>query len=147
MIIKTAKYTDFNGNERTEELHFNLTQTEIVELATELPKEMADLISSNPDTIDEQTAVEMLGKLGNREILEFIKKIVLKSYGVKSADGRTFKKSEELTAEFSQTLAFDNLIIDLMSNDTAASDFINGVIPAKLVDQIAKGPAALPTKQ
>lgn len=145
MLKEKVTYVDYDGNERTEELHFNLTQTELVELSMELPPESSAIIGDNPKNISEETAVKLLEQMGGKEILAFIKKLILKSYGVKSEDGRLFKKSEELTTEFSQTLAFDKLIVDMMSDDKKASDFINRVIPAKLVEKaLADGVPSLP---
>lgn len=148
MVHEKVTYEDYDGNVRTEDLYFNLTKTELVELAMELPPELAAIIGNNPNNIDQETAVKLLEKMGGKEIMNFFKKIILKSYGVKSEDGRLFKKTEELTTEFSQTLAFDNLIVDMMSDDTKASDFINKVMPAKLVEQmLADNNGALPVKQ
>lgn len=82
-------------------------------------------------------AVHLIEKLGNKGVMDFIKKIVLKSYGVKSPDGRRFIKSEELTTEFTQTPAFSEFMIKLLTDDNEASSFINGVIPAELAAKIA----------
>ena len=71
--------------------------------------------------------------------ISFIKEIVLKSYGVKSTDGRRFIKSEELSTEFSQTPAFSAVMMRLMTDDTEAASFINGVIPAELAAKIGSG--------
>ena len=32
MLKKTITYTDYNGNERTEDFYFNLTKAEVVEM-------------------------------------------------------------------------------------------------------------------
>ena len=34
MFIKTINYKDFDGNERSEDFYFNLTQSEILKLET-----------------------------------------------------------------------------------------------------------------
>ena len=36
MFIKTINYKDFDGNERSEDFYFNLTQSEILKLETSL---------------------------------------------------------------------------------------------------------------
>ena len=150
MLKKTVQYTDFDGNERTEELYFNLTQTELVEMAMELPDGIADSVGSDPAKIDENAAaVKLMEALGNKGVLSFIKNLLLKSYGIKSEDGRRFEKSEKISTEFSQTLAFDTILMDLMSNDFEAANFVNNVIPSKLVDKINNGKnnnPALPVK-
>lgn len=150
MLKKTVQYTDFDGNDRTEELYFNLTQTELVEMAMELPDGIADSVGSDPTKIDENAAaVKLMEALGDKGVLSFIKNLLLKSYGIKSEDGRRFEKSEKISTEFSQTLAFDTILMDLMSNDVEAANFVNNVIPSKLVDKINNGKnntPALPVK-
>lgn len=149
MLKKTITYSDFDGNERTEDLYFNLTQTELVEMSMELPDGLSESVPNDPGKIDEEAALKLIDKLGSKGILDFIKTLVLKSYGIKSEDGRRFEKSEDITKEFSQTLAYDAMIMELMSNDEAAANFVNNIIPAKLVDKIAvgnNGKPALPVK-
>lgn len=137
MIKKTVTYEDFDGNMRTEELHFNLTQLELTEMAMELPDGFIESMDGDPSKVDGNAAAARLAEtLGGKGILDFIKKLVLKSYGIKSADGRKFEKSEELTKDFSQTLAFDAMIMEFMQDDIKAAEFVNGVIPAKLADKL-----------
>lgn len=150
MLKKTVNYFDFDGNERTEDLYFNLTQTELVEMAMELPDGVTDSVGNDPAKIDEKAAaLKLMETLGNKGVLEFIKNLLLKSYGIKSEDGRRFEKSEEISKEFSQTLAFDTILMELMSNDVEAANFVNNIIPSKLVDKINVPNGnikALPTK-
>lgn len=134
MLKKTVTYEDFDGNTRTEDLYFNLTQTEATEFALELPDRVTSSITEN-DT-DEQIATKFVEQIGGKGVFEFIKKLVLKSYGVKSLDGRRFIKKPELAEEFSQTLAYDQFIMDLMQNEEAAAEFVNAVIPASLAEKV-----------
>lgn len=134
MLKKTTTYVDFDGNERTEDLYFNLTKTEATEFALELPDRVVEGIDQNDS--NEQIANKFVEQIGGKGVFEFIKKLVLKSYGVKSLDGRRFIKSEELSTEFSQTLAYDNFIMELMSSETAASEFVSAVIPASLAEKV-----------
>lgn len=137
MITRTVTYADYDGNTRKEKLYFNLTQFEATEIAVELPDGVTEELK-NEDGDDQTTvAVHLIEKLGNKGVMDFIKKIVLKSYGVKSPDGRRFIKSEELTTEFTQTPAFSEFMIKLLTDDNEASSFINGVIPAELAAKIA----------
>lgn len=136
MIKRTVTYEDFDGNQRTEELHFNLTQVELTEMAMDLPEGFLNSVE-DPSKVDGNAAAAKLAEsLGGKGIFDFIKKLVLKSYGIKSEDGRRFQKSEELSNEFAQTLAFDAMIMELMQDDQVAAEFVNGVIPAKLADKL-----------
>jgi hypothetical protein len=67
-----------------------------------------------------------------KELVGQFKKIVLLSYGQKSADGRRFIKSEELREEFSQTAAYEKLFMELAENAESAATFLNGVLPKDL---------------
>jgi hypothetical protein len=61
--------------------------------------------------------------------MDLFQDIILKSYGVKSADGRTFQKSEAISQEFMWTNAFDKLFVELSTNADAAAAFINAIVP------------------
>lgn len=143
MLAKTVEYLDFDGNKRSETLMFNLTKTEALDIAFDLPDDVKDEISDLPDDeskTKEEAAMAIIAKLGDKKIFSFIKEIVLKSYGVKSEDGRRFIKKDEngrpLANEFEETLAYDAIMTELMSaNETAAMEFVNGVLP---VDALKK---------
>lgn len=134
MITRTIEYTDYDGNKRKEKYYFNLTQFEATEIAMEMPDGVIEEIEEGEE--QRVTAMHLTEKLGKKGVLDFIKNIVLKSYGVKSPDGKRFIKSEELSTEFSQTPAFSSFMMRLMTDDMEASKFINGVIPAELAAQI-----------
>lgn len=139
MLAKTVEYLDFDGNKRTETLMFNLTKTEALDIAFDLPDDVKDEISDLPDDeskTKEDAAMAILAKLGDKKIFSFIKEIVLKSYGIKSEDGRRFIKKDEngrpLANEFEETLAYDAIMTELMSaNEIAAMEFVNGVLPVE----------------
>ena len=136
MITKTIRYNDFDGNERIENLQFHLSKVELIEMSLDLPDEVSETIGNDPSKIDESAARRLMETIGGKGILDFIKKLVLKSYGIKSTDGRSFEKSEELSRKFSQTLAFDALVMELMSNEETAAEFVNKIIPADTADKM-----------
>ena len=65
----------------------------------------------------------------SKKIIENFKMIILKAYGQKSPDGRRFIKSEEISEEFAQTNAFNDLAVELYTNAEAAAAFMNSIIP------------------
>ena len=135
MIKKTVNYEDFDGNKRTEDLYFNLTKLEATEFALDLPDEITDEVAKEgASAANMEAATRIVQKLGGKGIIDYIRKLVLKSYGVKSEDGKRFIKSEEISTEFSQTMAFDNLMMELLTDDNAASNFITAVIPSDLAE-------------
>lgn len=136
MLKKTITYNDFDGNERVETHYFNLTKTELVEIAFNLPDGLTDEVGTDASKVTEQAAMQLVEKLGKDGVFKFIKDLMLKSYGIKSPDGKRFEKSEEISKEFSQTLAFDAMFMEFMTNDVAAANFLNSIIPAEMVNNI-----------
>lgn len=126
MLKKTINYEDFEGNPISEDFYFNLSKSELIELEVQYDKGLAeslqDIIKAND---------------GKSLIAEF-KKIILVSYGKKSEDGKRFIKSEELRTEFTQSLAYDALFMELATDDKAAAAFIQGIVPRDLGEAIEK---------
>lgn len=131
MLKRPIKYTDLDDNEVTEDFYFNLSKPEIIEMEVEHKQGFKERIEQIIKTEDRKTLVE-----------EF-KKLILLTYGVKSEDGKRFIKSEQLREEFSQTPAYEELFMDLASNDGAASEFIIGVLPRDMRDEAAKAVTAV----
>lgn len=128
MIKKTITYTDYDGNERTEDFYFNLSKAELMEMDFSATGGMEKMIKRIVEAQD------------TKRIIEVFKDIILKSYGEKSADGRKFLKvidGRKLSEEFAQTEAYSELFMELATNDKAASEFINGVIPQSLAAEMA----------
>ena len=85
-----------------------------------------------------ETVSRIANEMGSKGVIDFIKNLVLKSYGEKSDDGRRFKKSPELSEEFSQTIAFDTFMSELLSDDNAAANFVNSIIPADMSEKLSE---------
>lgn len=123
MIKKTIKYTDYNGVERTEDFYFNLNKAEVIEMEVSVEGGYSELIDRIIKTND------------NREIVNVLKTIILKSYGEKSIDGKRFMKVDDngnpLYRKFEDTEAFVELYMELANNAKEAAEFINAVIPSK----------------
>lgn len=126
MVVKKIKYTDFNGVEREEEFMFNLTEAEITEMELTTDGGLSDSIK------------KIISAQDTPEIIKTFKMLLLKSYGEKSADGRRFIKSEELTEAFTQTNAYSQLFMELATDDKAAIAFINGIIPDSMRERVAE---------
>lgn len=126
MIKKTITYTDYNGNERTEDFYFNLSKAEIVEMELSASGGLTAMLEG---IVNAEDAVKAAG---------FIKELILRSYGEKSADGRRFVKSEELSTEFSQTEAFSELFIEITSDIEQATLFVKGILPGDIQQAVAE---------
>jgi hypothetical protein len=133
MLKKTITYTDYNGTERTENFYFNLSKAELIEMELSTEGGLAEMMKRITEAKDAPA------------IIRLFKELVLKSYGVKSDDGRRFIKSEELSEGFSQTEAYAQIFMELATDDEAAAAFINNVMPKDLVNQVSEQITALPT--
>lgn len=120
MLKKTIKYTDYNGVERNEDFYFNLNKAELMEMEMMIPGGMADMIKNIVKAQDTPS------------IMKIFKEIITKSYGEKSADGKRFIKSKELTDAFTQTEAYAQLFTELATNDVEAAKFIRGIVPGDI---------------
>lgn len=123
MIKKTITYTDYNGLERTEDFYFNLTNAEITEMELTTTGGMSEMLKKIVDSKDTPALVKIF------------KDFILKAYGIKSADGKRFIKSDEIREEFAQTEAYSQLFMEFATNDKAAAEFINSIIPSNLAKQ------------
>lgn len=129
MLKKTIKYEDFNGVEREEDFYFNLTEAELIEM--ELSKDGG---------IDEY-AKRISREMNGPKLVELFKQLILKAYGVKSDDGKNFRKSPEIIADFVSTNAYSVLFTELGTNSEEAAKFFTGIIPkdkAKLAEEEMK---------
>lgn len=124
MLKKTITYTDYNGNQRTEDFYFNLSKAELMEMEMSTTGGLTEMVK------------RIIQTQNTPEILKVFKAIILKSYGVKSDDGKRFIKKPELTEEFEQTEAYSNLFMELLRDEKKAADFINGLLPADIAKQV-----------
>lgn len=120
MLKKTITYTDYDGLERTEEFRFNLTKAELMDMELTTVGTFSKLVQK---IIDEKDMVRLA---------KYFKELILKSYGVKSDDGKRFIKSPELSEAFSQTEAYSELYMELLGNSEYAVKFIQQVMPKDL---------------
>jgi hypothetical protein len=117
MLKKTMTYTDFDGNERTEDFYFNLTKAEVMEMEMSETGGYSKLLE------------KIVAEQDSRKIIKNFKELILKSYGEKSLDGKKFVKSTELSEGFAQTNAFNDLAVELYTNAESAAAFVNAIIP------------------
>ena len=117
MLVKTHTYTDFDGNERTEDFLFNYTEAQIAELEWSKDGGLSSLLAKITKEKD------------NRQLLEYWKKFVLGAYGIKSPDGKKFLKSKEISDDFEASAAFSDIFMELCTDTQVMSDFVNAVVP------------------
>lgn len=116
MITKRITYTDYNGNERTEDFSFHINKAEAVELETSVDGGLSELIK------------KIIKEENKGALVKEFQKVIKLSYGKKSPDGRSFMKSDEITDSFIRTEAYPILFMELSTDAKSAADFINGVL-------------------
>lgn len=133
MLKKTITYTDYNGNTRTEDFYFNLSQAEVTEMMLSVDGGLTEMIR------------RIVAAQDGKQIISTFKDIVLKAYGEKSPDGKRFVKNQELRDAFAQTEAYSKLFMELATDADAAAVFVNGILPPQQAEEKhADAPALAP---
>lgn len=130
MLKKTIEYVDYDGETRKEDFYFNLSKAELLEM---------DLSESGG--VD-KLLKKIVAEKDTKQMVEWFKIIIQKSYGVKSNDGKRFTKTPEVLAAFIETEAYSNLFFELATSDGEAAKFMNGIIPNG--HEVSANQAALP---
>ena len=123
MIKKTITWEDYNGENRTEDFYFGFNEAELMKMDLKTPGGFEAFCERIVQTKDFNGMVDLLDEL------------IMKSYGIKTPDGRAFHKSEELSKEFMETGAYVELVKELLSGEDKVTPFIEGVIPRKMIAQ------------
>ncbi len=117
MYKKTMTYQDFDGNERTEDFYFNLTPAECANMELRVKGGYTNYVQ------------RVLNAKDTPEIIKIFQELIDLSYGVKCDDGRKFVKNAEILEDFKSTQAYSDLYMLLGTDDKAAAEFVNAVIP------------------
>lgn len=125
MLKKIITYTDYNGVERTEPFYFNLSKAELMEMELGVTGGMTEMLN------------KIIAAKDAPSLMKTFKEMIMKAYGVKSDDGKRIIKSEELSIAFTQTEAYSVLFMELITDDKAAADFVNGIIPNEIQADVA----------
>ena len=131
MLKQTVTYTDFDDVERTETLYFNITKSELLanlDLKERLEKSANMLKGAERELTPEEI----------NEVVQLVKLFMRLSYGVRSEDGRRFKKNADIWEAFTETAAYDAFFMSLFTETNKAIDFLVGVVPKDLRDAAEK---------
>lgn len=115
MFVHKINYVDFNGEERSETFHFHLSLPEVARLEVELGVPLDEYTKKLADEKD------------NAKLLPFLEKIILTSYGVKTEDGRSFRKSDQIRGDFEYSQAYAELFESLLLDQGLAKRFGEGI--------------------
>lgn len=116
MVKESITYVDYNGIERTEDFYFHLNDMEWVRWDAEKGGSLLETF-------------EKVGHSGDPKlIMETFEELIRRSYGEKSDDGKRFVKSDEISAAFMQTEAYNEFFLKLVTDAEAASAFVNALV-------------------
>lgn len=125
MIKKVIKYTDFNGVEREEEFYFSISKSELTEWELSIDGGLSAYIN------------KIVNTKSSPELCKMFKELILRSYGEKTIDGKRFVKfasdGHRLADDFVQTPAYDELFMSLLQDADTAAAFVNGIVPADVL--------------
>lgn len=117
MLIKTIEYIDYNGSKQKDTCYFNLSKAEIAAMQVRMNGKFIDYLKSLVD--------------GNQieDLFGYFRDIVLDSYGEKSEDGKRFYKNAKMREEFEYSIAFSELITELLQDPKKVKSFTRGILP------------------
>lgn len=142
MICKTIKYKNYFGEDRETKEFFHLNSSELTDFLFDIGGKKGDY----------EDAIKEIIQSDDREyIINLVKQIILRSYGKRSPNGENFMKEDPLTGEqyyktFMQSAAFEQLYMELYSDEDVLNDFIAGVMPADMQKEVRsamKDPATM----
>lgn len=126
MLKKRIEWIDYNGNKRAKDFYFGLDETDLANYQMSHNGGMTTLLQN---MIDDQD---------NASLAKRFEELILMCYGEKSDDGEYFWKSPEISNKFRRSGAYNALFMEfLQGGEQYTADFINGVIPEGLAQQIA----------
>lgn len=126
MLRKEVKYKDFDGNDRKDVLWFHLNEVEITEMDLETSGGLVKYMESIIDTNDVN------------QLITIFKDLLIRSYGERSMDGKHFYKDDKIRNEFVSSAAYPVLYMEMVSDADKAAEFINGIVPSNIREQMAK---------
>lgn len=127
MLKQTIQFKDVDGNPIEEDFYFHLSKAELTKMELSHEDGFVDHLK--------KVAESNNGKL----IVETFEDIILNSVGKRSDDGRRFIKNNEIREDFKNSDAYSELFMSLVTDAGEAAKFVNGVVPAELVQELSKG--------
>ena len=125
MVVRDLKVKDFKGQERDYRLYFNMMESEIMDF------EFGTVKGGISEFYD-----RMLRAKDNPAIINALKDVVFKAYGILTADGESFQKSDEISRQFTYTQAYSDFMMKLYTDDAYGQAFLKELFPEELMKKI-----------
>lgn len=121
MLKKEISYTDYNGEKQTDVCYFNMNKAELGRMQVKMDGKYLDYLKS----LIEKKRIEAL--------YDFFYNLVLDAYGEKSEDGKRFVKNASMRSDFENSVAFSEILIDIIGDADKMASFTRSILPADMV--------------
>jgi hypothetical protein len=115
MLKKTIKYVNYNGEEKEREAYFHLGKADIARLSAD-----ASVLQEMNDAFE---------KKDHKKMLATIERLVRLSYGIRSEDGERFVKTREVQADFINSAAYEEFLMNLLGDPDNFNSFVRAILP------------------
>lgn len=130
MFTTEIEYTDLFGQKQKEKFYFSLSEVDLFDMQLSVNGGLSEY------------AEKIINENDSQKIWKLFEKLVLNSYGEKSVDGKSFIKFDEegrrLSNKFKQTIAYNELMVKIVSNADFAAEFFNHLAPKRIMDKVDK---------
>lgn len=133
MIKMNVSAETFDGDMVTETLWFHMNKVDLIELQQSEPGGFTDTLQAFMSRKPEDWTMSDKFKL-----FDFFRTMVDKAYGERSSDGKRFRKSPEILANFKDSIFYDEFVLSLLEDEEKSIKFFNGVMPKSLIEQVKK---------
>jgi hypothetical protein len=125
MLKKTITFKDVDDQPITEEFHFNVSRSDLIDILVEKPE------------LEEKLQL-MATKMDGRAIMSLLKEFIILGVGKREEGGRKFVKNAAITDDFRYSGAYDSLYWELVNDPEAADKFLMGLFPSSMIEEIQK---------
>ena len=133
MIKMNVSAETFDGDMVTETLWFHMNKVDLIELQQSEPGGFTDTLQAFMSRKPEDWTNKDKFKL-----FEFFRTVIDKAYGERTSDGKRFRKSPEILANFKDSIFYDEFVLSLLEDENKSIKFFNGVMPKALLEQAKK---------
>ena len=133
MIKMNVSAETFDGDMVTETLWFHMNKVDLIELQQSEPGGFTDTLQAFMSRKSEDWTMADKFKL-----FDFFRTMVDKACGERSSDGKRFRKSPEILANFKDSIFYDEFVLSLLEDEEKSIKFFNGVMPKSLIEQAKK---------
>lgn len=132
MVKQKVTYINFDGEEITETIRFNLTKAELMRLEARseggLSARLDRIQKAMAKEKEETKSEEIQDPRLKKEIFDFFEEVIESSFGI--VRNGMFVKDKDATSQFMASEAYSELLLSLLSGgESAAAEFIRGIMP------------------